>query len=770
MKNNNTQVQYTPFLKAVAVQSRLNHKEDSYRAIVENSVHAFFLTDAGGTILEANHAATAIFGYPHEEFRLVKPSRFIDYTDPNLLQAIKERENTGFAITEATGIKKNGERFPVEISSSFFTDINGERRTSSMVSDISIRKQAEAAMRLSNERFDLVVKATNDLVWDWNLLTGEIYRSGSSLSGVYGHSSNEMISSITSWSDHLHPLDKERISQLIEYYTNSKEETAFSFEYRFRKEDGDYAYISDKGYIIRNDEGRVIRMIGAAEDITKSKNTAIAIEESEQRYKMFVQQSTEGIWRIELKEAIPITMPVEELVEYCYKNASMAECNDKFAKMYGFEKAEDIIGTPLQILLPRENSLNTDFLLKFFKNGFKIEEEPSFEKDKEGNEVIFVNSMVGIIEGEYIKRIWGTQRNITEQKKAENLLLTSEEKYRDLFNNNPSCIFIWDTETLQIMEINQAAMEVYGYTREEFLHLSALDLRPKSDQPAFFEVVKNVRRDKKYQKTNTWRHINKQGEIIFMEIASHSIIYNGRKSLFAIANNVTEKVQLENSLNEEREIRQQQITEAVIQGQEKERTGLGEELHDNINQILASTKLYIECALKNETPRKDLIIESKALLERAMNEIRTLSKSLLPPSLGEIGLSQALLEMIENIKYVNDLSISVDLNNVDENQLGNKIKLTIFRIVQEQLNNVIKHAEANTVLISIRKENEMIQLSIKDNGQGFDVSEKRNGVGLRNIISRAGVNNGTVIIDSKPGAGCELLVNFGPCNVQEEVA
>ncbi|HMI79010.1 MAG TPA: PAS domain S-box protein, partial [Ferruginibacter sp.] len=700
MKNDNTQVQYTPYLKAVAVRSTLHHKEDSYRTIVENSAYAFFLTDPDGSILEANLAATVMFGYSHEEFRLLKPWRFINYNDPNLISALREREKTGFAITESNGIKKNGESFPVEISSSFFTNINGESRVSTMISDISLRKEAEAALRLSKERYDLVVKATNDLVWDWDLATGDIYRSGSGLTDVYGHSTNNLIKNIETWADHLHPLDKERISRQLDHYINSKEETAFSFEYRFRKEDGSYAHISDKGYIIRNDDGKATRMIGAAEDITERKNTALAIEESEQRYKMFVQQSTEGIWRIELQEAVPITMPVEELLEYCYKNASMAECNDKFAKMYGFEKAEDIIDTPLHVLLPRENTLNIDFLLKFFKNGFKIEEELSFEKDKEGNPVIFVNSMVGIIEGDHIKRIWGTQRNITEQKKAENLLLASEEKYRDLFNNNPSCIFIWDIDTLEIMEVNRSSVELYGYSREEFLQLTVLDLRPESEHPKFLETLKNIRQKEAYKKTNTWKHINKNGQVIFMEVSSHNITYNGKNALLAIASNVTDRIQLENSLNEEREIRQQQITEAVILGQEKERTGLGEELHDNINQILASTKLYIECALKCEQPRKELIIESKLLVEKAMSEIRTLSKSLLPPSLGEIGLFQALLELAENIEQVNELAISIDSNNIDEDELSNKLKLTIFRIIQEQLNNVIKHASAATVVIS----------------------------------------------------------------------
>jgi len=230
--------------------------------------------------------------------------------------------------------------------------------------------------------------------------------------------------------------------------------------------------------------------------------------------------------------------------------------------------------------------------------------------------------------------------------------------------------------------------------------------------------------------------------------------------VLALGKDVTEKVLLENSLAEEREIRQQQITDAVITGQEKERSQLGEELHDNINQILATTRLYIECALAEDNPRPDLVKESKLLLEKAMAEIRKLSKTLLPPSLGEIGLLEALNELIENIMETNRLYIDKRWEGFPENLLNEKLRLTIFRIVQEQLNNVTKHAKATQVIIELKKINDEVHLLVKDDGIGFNPAIKRSGLGLRNMTSRAEVNNGTVHIESNPGAGCELSVVF----------
>jgi len=733
----------------------LTGEEGKYRSIVENSIHAFFLTLSDGSILEINNAACKMFGYLPAELKQLKRWDFIDHNDPRLLNALDLREKNGFAMTEATGIKKNGERFPVEITSAFFIDTDGLRKTSTMVSDISIRKEAEKL-----------------------------------------------------------------------------------------------------------------------------------IEESEQRYKIFIQESTEGIWRIELNEPIDISAPVEEMVERCFEHAYIAECNDAYAAMYGFEKAAELTGIPLHKIWPKENAICREYFTKFFRNNFKVTEEISNEYNRNGDAVTFINVLTGIVEGNFLKRAWGIRKNITQQKKSEEALaeseyrlraiiqtdpecikllsregtilemnpaglamieaespdqvigknafniilpeyraafeklvkdvfeggqeklifrikglkgrelwmethcvpfrnaageitamlsvtrditesknaqaqlLASEEQYRQLFNNNPASILIWDLETLNIIEVNETAIELYGYSKNEFQQLTVLDIRPEEDHDKFLELVEQAREDKFAKKTMRWRHLNSKGNVIMMEISSHNIIYKGYRAVLAMCTNITEKVQLENSLNEERKIRHQQITEAVITGQEKERTQLGEELHDNINQILASTKLYLECSLKDDNPRVDLVTESKLLIEKAMTEIRKLSKSLLPPSLGEVGLLQALNELADNIKQLNELSISIQWKDVCENELSNKLKLTIFRIVQEQLNNVIKHADAREVLISLSKDGDALQVIVKDNGVGFEPDLKRNGVGLRNITSRAEVNNGIVFINSKPGEGCELIVNF----------
>jgi PAS domain S-box-containing protein len=356
-----------------------------------------------------------------------------------------------------------------------------------------------------------------------------------------------------------------------------------------------------------------------------------------------------------------------------------------------------------------------------------------------------------------IERVSDILRIILENKLSEALLKISVESYRYLFNNNPSSIIVWDIGTLKIIEVNETAVEVYGYSRAEFLHLNIIDIFRQGEEKTVLEMQADTAN---FVRPAQYHHVTKGGNKIVIELSLHTIIYNYKKAMLALGNDVTDKVRLENSLKEERKMRQQQITDAVITGQEKERVEIGQELHDNINQILATSKLYLELALKNPKKQAELILESKVLTERAMTEIRKLSYSLLPPSLNEIGLLEALNDMIETVESAKLLKIEPLWKEFDETVLSKKLKLTFFRIIQEQLNNIIKHAHANTAQISIVAKGGYIYLEIQDDGIGFDPAKRKTGVGLKNIISRSEVNNGTVNIKSKPGEGCILTVCF----------
>jgi two-component system, NarL family, sensor histidine kinase UhpB len=206
--------------------------------------------------------------------------------------------------------------------------------------------------------------------------------------------------------------------------------------------------------------------------------------------------------------------------------------------------------------------------------------------------------------------------------------------------------------------------------------------------------------------------------------------------------------------------RQRLVTEATIMAQEKERAEIGRELHDNINQILTTTKMYLDMALTEKDISEELTIKSHENISTAIEEIRILSKSLVPPSLGDIGLKEAVLEMIDNLKYSQKIDIKLKTSGLAKISIPDKIKLTVFRIIQEQMNNILKHAKATEAEIKLTGSKEELAVSVADNGIGFEPKKRMKGIGLMNITSRAEVHNGDVDIISSPGNGCTLKISI----------
>jgi len=171
---------------------------------------------------------------------------------------------------------------------------------------------------------------------------------------------------------------------------------------------------------------------------------------SEERYRAFVQNSSEGIWLFELEQPVPTDLSEDEQIEAFYRDAYLAECNDALARMYGLTRAEEIIGARLGDMLIREDPANDAYLRAFIRAGYRLENAASSERDKEGNPKFFSNSLVAIIEDGKLFRAWGTQRDVTERRRFEEelqagqrRLRASEERYRSLVNATSE--IVWDT-------------------------------------------------------------------------------------------------------------------------------------------------------------------------------------------------------------------------------------------------------------------------------------------------------------------------------------
>src|SRR5438067_1157073 len=288
---------------------------------------------------------------------------------------------------------------------------------------------------------------------------------------------------------------------------------------------------------------------------------------------------------------------------------------------------------------------------------------------------------------------------VVQVKKSQETLEKEAQKYKLLFEKNPMPMWIISKSTFDVIDVNEAAIEHYGYSRDEFLKLNSKNLRPEEDLKKYLahsnKVVHGTTR------AGIWRHMKKDGTVIMVDVIADDIVYRDKSARLILAHDITEKLKAEAELSRQFFLRQKLITETTIQAQEKEREEIGKELHDNINQILAATKLYLEIVL---TGNQELLpAAAKKGYENvnlAINEIRQLSKQLVPPALEET-LSSALKELIVEFQSASGIAIRIEIEKFEEALLIGNVKLMLYRIVQEQINNIVKHARAKNVILKI---------------------------------------------------------------------
>jgi two-component system sensor histidine kinase UhpB len=370
-----------------------------------------------------------------------------------------------------------------------------------------------------------------------------------------------------------------------------------------------------------------------------------------------------------------------------------------------------------------------------------------------------------LVKGEFDEKLLSKSIQYSiERKKILQKVVENYERYNTLIKATSDTIWDWDLRANEI-SWNEGITTIFGYQPAQVLntfewHTLKIHI---DDRERVLNNIKNCLKEGRDQWQEEYRYQTAQGHYKFVYDRGYVLKSEQNKPyrVLGAMMDITERKKMQEELVRNQIETQKLITQVTIQTQEKERGVIGRELHDNINQILATAKLCVDMAINEEQFRKELLHRSYDSISKAINEIRILSKTLVPPSLGDIGLKEALLEMIENISSP-ELMIRMKANDVLIENLSNNKKLIIYRIVQEQINNILKHSKATESQIELKTHNKKLQLLVKDNGIGFDPKKKAKGIGLNNIISRVEMHNGDMEIISSPGKGCMLKVEI-PC-------
>ena len=203
---------------------------------------------------------------------------------------------------------------------------------------------------------------------------------------------------------------------------------------------------------------------------------------------------------------------------------------------------------------------------------------------------------------------------------------------------------------------------------------------------------------------------------------------------------------------------QKKITRAILKTQEAERNYIGRELHDNVNQILAGAKLYLGMAAQQDERIKKVVKYPLELIDNSISEIRLLTSKNVTP-VRNINLKALIQKLVKTLNKITTIKTIFNYGITNE-IIDDELKLNIYRIVQEQVNNIIKHAAPLNVKILIETVGNSIMVVVTDDGKGFDVNKRRDGIGITNMINRVDSFNGKIDIESSPGNGCKIQVEI----------
>ena len=201
----------------------------------------------------------------------------------------------------------------------------------------------------------------------------------------------------------------------------------FQVEYRMRRQDGQEVWVRDEAIIVRDPQTGKRLTRGLLVDITEQKRAEEALRQSEERYRVFVSQSSEGIYRTEHNPPVPVHLSVDEQIALSLTSGYVAECNDAMARMYGLNRAEELIGKKLSEFLIADDPVTREFMATYIRSGYRIADWESHERDTEGELKVFRNTMAGVVEKGCLVRNWGIQRDVTERLHLEEQLRNAQQ-------------------------------------------------------------------------------------------------------------------------------------------------------------------------------------------------------------------------------------------------------------------------------------------------------------------------------------------------------
>ena len=808
----------------------LREREESYRDLYENAPNAYFsISTHDGSILRCNSAALRLLGYERETLLRMNVFDLYGHTPNGKAKAreVFRQFKAGESVSDVELQMQHKQGYPIWISLSVdpVRDRDGNITESrSMVIDISERKRAEEKLAWElkvnsalSELYEpladpgISIEDVAKVIFDKaKLLTGSEHGYVSSVDPATGdsvvHTLTEMLKDQCRVSeqkrktvfprgeDGLYPgLWGHSLNSLKAFFTNSPKKHKASIgipeghvpirrflsvpailgeelvgQIALANKDEDYreqdlevvrrlavfyalaiqrvrteeALRKARGELEQRVEERTAELSKAnlvlKREVAQRKEAEEALRETEEKYRSLVESTEDSIYLLD-------------------RSCAFLFANQKQLSRLGLA-ADKVLGKRYSEFHSEDDSKElVGKIEETFETGKSLQHEHRSRRD--GRYFLRTLSPIKKPDGVIIS-VMVISKDITEHKLAEQALRRSEEKYRTLFEQSKDGIFMTSLEG-NLLDINQSGLDLFGYAKEEVMGLSTFDIyaHPK-DRQRFQQEIEQRGFVTDFEVTFRKKNGNEIDCLLSSTVSradDRSIVgYQG------IVRDITETKEVEEHIR--------RLSQQLLKAQEIERQKLSCDLHDNLAQDLSTLKIGIDTLLDDQpdvsSEKRQRVSNLSEMIRRIITDIRDLAYDLHPGSLGQVGLAQTAHRFCEEFSASNSLKVDFSCVGLDKGKLDFDTEIAIYRLIQEGLTNIKKHADATRASVRLVSSHPNILLRIEDNGKGFevkkrlDVTLKEKRMGLWSMEQRSALLDGKMEINSRPGHGTKIQVEI----------
>lgn len=512
------------------------------------------------------------------------------------------------------------------------------------------------------------------------------------------------------------------------------------------------------------------------------------LEESQERYQAFIQNSSEGIWRFEMEQPISVKLPVKKQLELFFKHAYLAEANESFSRMYGIDDLKSLIGARLGDFLPPDDPENIAYLTAFIKNGYRLSGVESHEITPAGEERYFRNSLIGIIEDGQIKRAWGSQQDVTEQRRVTEKLKLSEERLSLALQSSMMGLWEWNVETGELYWSNELK-KLYGLKLSEQVDYEKYQsLIHPDDRAHITEVIERHRTSgAMYQFEH--RIIWPNGAVHWMLGKGRAILVDGKAvRMIGTTTNIDDVKQADELADALKLLKKQRVQllelnktkdEFIALASHQLRTPatsvkqyIGLLLEEFAGPLTADQEQYLQVAF-DSNERQLRIIDDLLKTAQIDSSLYVLDKK--KQNIADIirGSTAELADMLasrrQSVRFENLEDVILDID-------ASEVKLVILNLLE----NASKYSHPGTTIrIIMKRRKRDVSIHVIDTGVGIDAKDQKRifekftrinnelsdtvtgtGFGLYWVKRIVGLHGGTIKVRSAPGKGSEFIINF----------